>query len=275
MIDLRCCTAAELLAEGLPEPPRLIIADPAWGYDNAAGGSMESGSAAVYETMTEEAVADDLSAAYRAAAEDAYLGLWCTGPKLREWFQESLQGFPWRYLGLGGWVKDQRQIGMGFHWRGHLEPVLLYAKGAPKPCGTVRSAWTGSRRSHSEKLPEALDDLLRLGTVPGDLVVELYAGETASGPLSAQRMGRRYLGCESSSAGWMKARERLLRASAPEPVAVASAACVRVYRALGRPGETVVMSSIPDSWPPTATSSARVVSRGAEDGQPWTDVIPL
>jgi N6-adenosine-specific RNA methylase IME4 len=261
MIDLRLCSSAELLADQTWGTPDLVAADPPWNYDNAAGGTGTSGSSAVYATMTDEQIADELSAAYRRAAEDCYLAMWVTMPKLGEWMLETATGFPWRYITAGAWGKTGRtmsgagkagRLGMGFHWRGHVELVLLYAKGNPRPRDrSRRNLWLAERLEHSEKPAAALDDILRVGSRPGDLVLELYAGESASLPLSCRRSRRNYVGAELSPARHAKALSRLQRASLVERSSRDDAGERRTLSGyLGEVGELVVLpSELLEGWP--------------------------
>jgi hypothetical protein len=86
---------------------------------------------------------------------------------------------------------------MGFHFRGDSEPLLLYRKGAPKPLDGARSnLWLAARGEHSEKPRLALDALVKMGCPPGGLVLDLYAGATASLAVVCRRLGRGYVGAE-------------------------------------------------------------------------------
>lgn len=192
MISLRCCSAADLVGF-VPRRPALVVADPPWAYRNAVGGSGTSGSAAKYGVMTDADIARDLERAFACAAADSYLALWVTPPKMWEWFRAS-QALGWRYLSAASWLKPG--FGMGFHWRGQTELLLLYAKGSPRPSSrSVRGGWSAPRRRHSAKPPEVYREILQL--VDADsLVLEMYAGSSAGLPLVCRDLGYDYLGAE-------------------------------------------------------------------------------
>jgi len=195
-IDLRCCDVAEVLAEC--RGARLIHADPPWIY--RSGGvfrGRQGGDAGCvedhYDTMDDARIAAHLSDAYACAASDAYLLCWVTWPKLVEWLDAS-RGMPWRYVSGGAWHKTGG-LGVGFHWRGDTEPLLLYDKGNPRPLGCARNGHGSPRQTHSEKPTEWLSQLVEAFTEPDNLVLDLYSG-LAPMARACLATGRRYLGAE-------------------------------------------------------------------------------
>jgi len=206
------------LAEGVA----LVHADPPWSYRSAPARDQtgdRNRAAITYDCASMAEVALVVEAAFEAAAPDCYLVLWSTFPTLREWFQASA-GLSWRYLSGGAWLKYRRAgpgpevtlgtPGIGFHWRGDVEPLLLYCKGKPRPFSTVRNAHVGidpaaaldellvgveARGRHSEKPLAFLQRLVEGFAEPGGEVLDLYSGLAPLARVCA-RAGRRYLGAE-------------------------------------------------------------------------------
>ena len=199
-----------------------IIADPPWLYS----GGQEAGHTGLaghhYKGLPDKVIAAHLALTYRVAAPDSYLMIWATFPKLLEWAREdailrsaggqTTKGQPlgWEYVSGGAWGKIGT-LGVGYHFRGDAELLLLYRKGNPKPLGGSKSnLWLAERTPvHSEKPQRALEALVSMGAAPGDLVVDCYAGESASLALVCRRLGRRYVGAELSSKRWRLAMARL------------------------------------------------------------------
>lgn len=193
-------TSAALIDSFGPEGASLVHADPPWSYRNSGARGVAANK---YEQVTEDTVAHDLMEAHRIAKADSYLHLWCTFPKVWEFMEATVKmgftgGLPWswRYLTGGAWAKTN-QFGVGFHWRGDSELQLLFGKGKPKPRNRSTSNLTMCKSpGHSIKPTEALTKLVLLTTDPGDLVVDLYAGESGSMGKVCKALGRRYVGAE-------------------------------------------------------------------------------
>jgi len=85
---------------------------------------------------------------------------------------------------------------VGYHWRGHSEPVALFTCGAcGRPATMLANAHVSRPTDHSEK-PEAwLREWVEAWTSPGDLVLDLYAG-LAPMARACKATGRRYTGAE-------------------------------------------------------------------------------
>lgn len=193
-IDLRCADVTSLLGE--VTGARIIHADPPWGYDNRAicrGDGTKS--VLPYGVLDYASIAGHLDAAYDCAADDAYLLLWITWPHLVLWLDALRGGMRWKFLSGGTWAKTGG-IGVGSHWRGDSEPLLLYGKGKPRPrVRNLRNTYVGPRTRHSAK-PEAwLGQVFDAFSQPGDLVFDLYAG-LGSAARACASTGRRYVGAE-------------------------------------------------------------------------------
>ena len=182
---------------------RFTHADPPWLYRNAGtSGAFNGAAAGVYGCASLADVARDLNAAFDSAAPDSYGACWVTWPILVEEIEACAKGrgklFPllkWRLVS-GGSIHKATGIGIGFHWRGDSEPLLLLAKGKPKPYEkNARNAYQGPRARHSEKPEPYLRELVGAFTKPGDLVLDLYAG-LAPMRRACLATGRRYIGAE-------------------------------------------------------------------------------
>ncbi len=181
---------------------RLVHADPPWQYTNAAATGLNGVTGHHYDVITPAEIARDLNAAFDSAAPDAYLLLWITWPILAEELGRLANGkgaiFPglkWRSLSGGSWHKTSG-MGVGYHWRGNSEPLLLLSKGKPKPLyKALSNAHAGPRSRHSEKPEPYLRELIAGFTAPGDLVLDLYAG-LAPMRRACSATGRRYVGAE-------------------------------------------------------------------------------
>jgi hypothetical protein len=149
------------------------------------------------------------------------LALWSTWPIQAQWWKQPLRG--WRYVTGGSWHKLGIG-GVGYHWLGQDEPVLIYVKGSPpNTWDGLANAWdtTGEGASlpaggHSEKPVGWLQHWLRRWTRPSDQVVELYAGTAPLGEACLLEGQRRYVGVEidpqriaQGQARLQAARERL------------------------------------------------------------------
>ncbi len=204
-IDLRCADVAAVLADA--QDVALVHADPPWSYERDAGGANPANH---YAVLDYAGIVDHLERAYDAAAPGARLVLWTTWPLLYEW-REASRGMRWRYVTGGAWTKTG-SLGVGYHWRGHSEPILIYRRpGAPayRAQGAgLRNAYTSARTRHSEKPAGWLEWILRTWLPPGGQVLDLYAG-LAPLARAAARSGRRYLGAEIDPVRWRAGVDRL------------------------------------------------------------------
>lgn len=194
-IDLRLCSVDALIADqSLHGQAALILADPPWMYARSPDGAASD----QYDCLSMEQIARSLADAVVLARPGCRLGVWSTWPLDEEWMRAVLacEGWPWRYLTGGSWIKLGGSPGIGHHWRGESEPIRVYAaEGATgRPRTTLASAHI-ERGPHSEKPLPWLVAMVEAWTDPGDLVVDLYAGLA---PLADACVltGRRYVGAE-------------------------------------------------------------------------------
>jgi hypothetical protein len=181
----------------------LIHADPPWVYANAGARGV---AADEYDLLDLPAIVRHVDASFDVAEDGSRLILWCTWPQIGGWIRATIEaGDQWRWgdnTTGGSWHKEGAP-GVGFHWLGNSEPVLIYTKGSPPTDrgATILNACDcaishGSpREAHSEKPTPWLRGMLQRWTSPGDLVVDLYAGLAPMARACALE-GRRYVGAE-------------------------------------------------------------------------------
>lgn len=157
-----------------------------------------------YPVLSMSDIVAHVDATHGVAEDDAYLVLWTTWPKLGEWLSAASK-MRWKLKTGGCWAKTGR-MGLGYHWRGDSEPVLIYTKGRPKPTKAISNSYVGPRHKHSEKPHAFLQRMLEGFTSPGDLVYDVYAGMA---PLwrAARNTGRQYIGCEIDAARYQQAHD--------------------------------------------------------------------
>ncbi|KZN62617.1 adenine methylase [Pseudoalteromonas luteoviolacea CPMOR-1] len=114
----------------------LIYADPAWQFNSKkTGGSMKSGAAQHYDTMS----VDELKAmpVDSIAADDCILVMWYVGAMPEEaiavvkawgFTLKNMNGFNWNKLTVNG----KPVFGMGAYTRAGLECAIIATKGKPK-----------------------------------------------------------------------------------------------------------------------------------------------
>lgn len=192
-IDLRCCDVVELL--GAARDARLIVADPPWLYERLAGGANPQMSG-IYNGLAESVIAEHLDRAYDSAGKACRLAVWYTFPKDAEWDAAGRAGKRWGPITTGGaWLKTG-QVGVGYHWRGQVEPVAIFTRGSTGRCRELLlNGYQSPPSDHSEKPIGWLRAWVRAWTAPDDLVIEMYAGLA---PLARACLmeGRRYMGAE-------------------------------------------------------------------------------
>ena len=195
-IDYRCASVDAVLQDLTQTGTRakLVYADPPWVYSQAPGFSADP--ACHYKQLTDADIANHLRDAHAVGATHSRLLVWCTWPKLGEFWEQFNTGKPWRYVSGGSWHKHGGRSGVGYHWLGKSEPALLYKKGSPA-CrwNNFTNAHNSKPGLHSVKPVDFLIGMLQRWTDPGDLVVDLYAG-LGSMALACHRTGRRYIGAE-------------------------------------------------------------------------------
>jgi site-specific DNA-methyltransferase (adenine-specific) len=171
-----------------------IHADPPWLYERDMGNASPE---LIYQGLSMEEIVSHLDAAYDCTKKKgARLAVWYTWPKAASWRAAGMAGPRWGEETTGGaWVKTNR-VGVGYHWRGQSEPVALFTKGTTgRPHECIINAHCSDPTEHSEKPLAWLREWVRAWTLPGEVVLDLYAGKA---PLARACLleGRRYLGAE-------------------------------------------------------------------------------
>lgn len=177
---------------GYQQIPQLILADPAWHFQNYAGDTPDQvidrghGAQRHYPTMSIE----DICALTPPVADNAILLLWACWPLLPEALKViSAWGFEYKTLAWV-WVKSNPfftgfYMGMGYWTRSNSEICLLATrgKGLPRKRKDVMSLIYSPIRQHSRKPDEQYTKIDRLfGT---DIVrLEMFARHKQPGWLS-------------------------------------------------------------------------------------------
>lgn len=217
-IDLYCEDASAFIercrAAGVRSP--CLHVDPPWAF--RGGKTRRGGAATHYDGLPDGVIAGHLASLAAVATDNAYLFVWVTIPKLVEWLtcDPVMRAAGWSYISGAVWGKPNG-LGVGWHFRGDAELLLVYKRGKMMPVdGSQSNLWIdpdfgplvadwadqqnnfllADRLGHSEKPQAALLDIIHMATQPGDLVLELYAGEFASLPRACVTSGRAYAGCE-------------------------------------------------------------------------------
>lgn len=219
-IDLRCCGVEQLLDTVPDDSCQLVHADPPWGdYDQRPG---QAAPDLTYPVLTTAEIAGHLRLAYRVAAPGGRLVLWWCWPLLAEALGSKgihplLQLGRWRWMTGGSWTKGGGHQGVGYHWLGRSEPVLVLVKPGGTPyVGTDKqgtrydlgNAHVSVPTGHSEKPVGWQVAMLRRWVPPDGQVLDLYAG-WAPMARAARGMGVRYLGAEIDPTRHSEALTRL------------------------------------------------------------------
>lgn len=127
----------------------ILLADPAWKYENPPVGDSNRSIENHYPTMD----LDEICAlpVAKIAADDALLYLWATAPKLPECLR-VMEAWGFEYRTHIVWVKDR--IGTGYHARNKHELLLIGRRGEmppPRPGEQPPSVIEAPRGEHSEK----------------------------------------------------------------------------------------------------------------------------
>ncbi len=114
----------------------IIYADPAWDFNNKkTGGSLKSGAASIYSTMSLDAI--QLLDVPAIAADDSVLFMWWVGSQPQEAL-DLVKAWDFTLKTMTGftWVKKTKHwknwFGMGFWTRQGTENMLIATKGKPK-----------------------------------------------------------------------------------------------------------------------------------------------
>lgn len=218
-VRLICGDVREAIAL-VEEPVGIVHADCPWSYSTTIARGTDGDDLAELPYATDsdlEGFARVIDEAFDVAVADCYLLSWCTFPQLRAWFlAEHAFGMRWEYLTGGAWVKysptsaglELGAPGIGHHWRGDSELLLVYRKGRPAPLATIRNAYAleveldeaglaylEQRGRNSEKPVKWLEQLLGAFCGPGLDVLDLYSGLA---PLARATLstGHGYVGAE-------------------------------------------------------------------------------
>lgn len=160
----------------------VIYCDCAWSY-NDKGHAGKRGVEYKYPTMTDEQI---LSLPVSSiAADDCYLFLWATCPRL-DFSIEVIQAWGFKYKTVAfNWVKRNKKSdswfwGLGHHTRSNSELCLLGVGGKPKRVSkSVHQIVDTSIEMHSKKPDVVRERIVQLcGEVPR---IELFARQTSPG----------------------------------------------------------------------------------------------
>jgi N6-adenosine-specific RNA methylase IME4 len=165
---------------------QVIYADPPWSFNSKkTGGSMTSGAAAQYDTMS----IADLKAmpVSDMLADDAILIMWYVSSQPQEALDlakawgftiKNMNGFVWDKLT----VKGKPVFGMGFYTRAGSESALIAVKGKAGNLIAdhgVRAVRKAKVSAHSKKPDEFRDDIVKMcGDVPR---LEMFARNSSDG----------------------------------------------------------------------------------------------
>lgn len=152
----------------------VIYADPPWSYKNKnTGGSLVSGAAAKYPTLTQE----DLKTLpiKDIADKDSVLFLWATVPLLPEAL-DVMNAWGFKYKTMITWRKIM-SLGMGYWFRGQTEHLLLGTRGKVKAFRSQKINFIQAKAlKHSEKPLEfktLIEEVTK--TLPDRRMVELFS----------------------------------------------------------------------------------------------------
>lgn len=148
----------------------VLYSDPPWNYDNKrTGGSLKSGAASKYSTMT----VDEICTINIPSAKNSVLFLWVTVPMLQEGLQ-VMNAWGYKYKTTITWMKTGR-LGLGFWFRGNTEFLLFGVKGKVKAFRTnIPNVIQHPVLNHSEK-PEVFRELIEKTTPHMPRKLEMFA----------------------------------------------------------------------------------------------------
>lgn len=155
---------------------QVIYADPPWPYRNKnTGGSMISGAANKYPVMD---MADIINLPVPGICDrNAALFLWATTPLLPDCLA-VLKAWGFRYITAVYWHKTGR-LGLGFWYRGQVEPCLLGIRGQVKAFRIQKKNIIQSKvREHSRKPDDIYEYITATDLQPR---IELFARQEVAG----------------------------------------------------------------------------------------------
>ena len=159
-----------------------IYADPPWSYNNKnTGGSVSkgtgnnSGAESKYPTMTTEEIAN--IPIHKIAKPNCCLFMWAVTPLLPEAFY-VMKKWGFTYKTTAYWYKTGR-LGMGFWFRGDVEPLLVGIRGDIKAFGLqISNLIKADPREHSRKPDEVYRIIESIGFKDK---IEMFARERRQG----------------------------------------------------------------------------------------------
>lgn len=158
---------------------RTILADPPWRYDNVrTGGSLKSGAASQYPTLTVDEVKQ--IPVQDICDRDAALFLWVTTP-LKDKAIQVIDAWGFEYVTTIYWLKitkDGRPFnGIGFNARNCMEECLYARRGKVKPLYIQKPNVLIARPGPHSQKPDALYEFIEpaLASQQLDPKIELFA----------------------------------------------------------------------------------------------------
>lgn len=153
-----------------------IVADPPWEYNSKrSGGSMKSGAAQKYPTMSLEDICD--LPVPKIAADNCILFLWVTTPLKDQAFQ-VWDNWGFTYKTTMYWHKKGKN-GTGYWYRGDMEECWIGIKGKVKPFGSQFSNVIQEKpRGHSKK-PETFWERIKPHAISP--CIELFSRQQMDG----------------------------------------------------------------------------------------------
>jgi len=135
-----------------------IVADPPWQYNSVrTGGSMKSGSAQKYPTMSlEEICALPLR---EISNKNAVLFLWGTTPLSVTHIPKVIEAWGFTHKTTLYWYKVGRK-GLGYHYAGNVEPCFMCFRGTVKAQRTGISNVIEEKPTRHSRKPEKFWDII-------------------------------------------------------------------------------------------------------------------
>lgn len=155
---------------------QIIYADPPWEYRNKkTGGSMKSGSASKYKTLSLDKICSlDIKS---ISHNNSVLFLWTTTPFLQGAFS-VMNAWGFKYKTALYWRKIM-SLGMGFWFRGQVEVLLMGVKGKVKAFRIQKTNFIQAKaQKHSQKPEEFRKLIEETKLMPR---IELFAREPHEG----------------------------------------------------------------------------------------------
>lgn len=182
-IDIVLGDAGTVLADMPDDGFDLAVVDPPWAYTGTPGAGVKT-VGEHYPTLPIETIRDHLAATHRLAKR---LAVWHVGPWVAPWMAvadtQPRAAWPWGpMVSMGGWHKagesNDQHVGIGVHWAGCLEPVLLYTRpGAYTDRSEfMRNSWSEPPGVHSRKPVPWMIQWMRRWVPPGGRVLCVYTG---------------------------------------------------------------------------------------------------